>query len=147
VSCCPPEQHQLSGTAQPWSHHAPCCAAENEAIHIDSRELSWRLRQQYVDPANSRSTKRSAADPHASLHVSGRSAWRVAQCSWTPPPPPAGCTSDVPRPGTHCTYRLVLQVPVFVFLLDRDVPILIDEHYNARALEDMVLVVANAAHQ
>jgi hypothetical protein len=42
---------------------------------------------------------------------------------------------------------LVLQVPVFVFLLDRDVPILIDEHYNARALEDMVLVVANAAHQ
>lgn len=40
-----------------------------------------------------------------------------------------------------------ISVPVFVFELDRDVPVLIDEHYNARAMEDMVLVVANAANQ
>lgn len=41
----------------------------------------------------------------------------------------------------------LLEVPVFVFELDRDVPVLIDEHYNARALEDLVLVVQNAADQ
>jgi hypothetical protein len=40
-----------------------------------------------------------------------------------------------------------LEVPVFVFQLDRDVPVLIDEHYNARALEDMIVVVQNAANQ
>jgi hypothetical protein len=36
---------------------------------------------------------------------------------------------------------------VFIFELDRDVPVLIDEHYNARALEDLILVVENAANQ
>ncbi|KAJ9520835.1 hypothetical protein QJQ45_014031 [Haematococcus lacustris] len=36
-------------------------------------------------------------------------------------------------------------VPVFVFEVHRDVAVLIDEHYNAKALEDMVLVVQNAA--
>jgi hypothetical protein len=41
----------------------------------------------------------------------------------------------------------VLDVPVFIFELDRDVPVLIDEHYNARALEDLILVVENAANQ
>jgi len=29
----------------------------------------------------------------------------------------------------------------------RDVPILIDEHYNARALEDMIIIAENAANQ
>lgn len=41
----------------------------------------------------------------------------------------------------------MLEVPIFIFELDRDIPVLIDEHYNARALEDMVLVVQNAANQ
>eukprot|EP00879_Flechtneria_rotunda_P012231 GHRR01012773.1.p1 GENE.GHRR01012773.1~~GHRR01012773.1.p1 ORF type:complete len:1051 (+),score=372.66 GHRR01012773.1:153-3305(+) len=41
----------------------------------------------------------------------------------------------------------LLEVPVFVFELDRDVPVLIDEHYNARALEDLVVIVQNAANQ
>jgi hypothetical protein len=41
----------------------------------------------------------------------------------------------------------LLDVPVFIFELDRDVPVLIDEHYNARALEDLILVVENAANQ
>lgn len=40
-----------------------------------------------------------------------------------------------------------LQVPVFIFELDRDEPVLIDQHYNARALEDLVMVVQNAANQ
>lgn len=39
------------------------------------------------------------------------------------------------------------QVPVFIFELDRDEPVLIDQHYNARALEDLVMVVQNAANQ
>jgi hypothetical protein len=38
-------------------------------------------------------------------------------------------------------------VHVLIFELDRDVPVLIDEHYNARALEDLILVVENAANQ
>ncbi|GBF97200.1 hypothetical protein Rsub_10061 [Raphidocelis subcapitata] len=40
-----------------------------------------------------------------------------------------------------------LEVPVFVFNLDRDAPVLIDEHYNARALDDMVVIFENAANQ
>lgn len=43
--------------------------------------------------------------------------------------------------------RATLQVPVFIFELDRDEPVLIDQHYNARALEDLVIVVQNAANQ
>lgn len=35
----------------------------------------------------------------------------------------------------------LLEVPVFVLQLDRPVPVLIDQHYNAKALEDMILVV------
>lgn len=42
---------------------------------------------------------------------------------------------------------LRVQVPVFIFELDRDEPVLIDQHYNARALEDLVMVVQNAANQ
>lgn len=38
-------------------------------------------------------------------------------------------------------------VPVFVFELSRDSAVMLDAHYNARALEDMVLVVANAARE
>ncbi|KAF6255218.1 hypothetical protein COO60DRAFT_237950 [Scenedesmus sp. NREL 46B-D3] len=41
----------------------------------------------------------------------------------------------------------LLDVPVFVFELARDVPVLIDEQYNAKALEDLILVVQNAANQ
>lgn len=41
----------------------------------------------------------------------------------------------------------VLDVPVFVFVLDRPHPVLLDAHYNARALEDMVLAVSNSAHE
>lgn len=47
------------------------------------------------------------------------------------------------QPGLDTT----LQVPVFIFELDRDEPVLIDQHYNARALEDLVIVVQNAANQ
>lgn len=36
---------------------------------------------------------------------------------------------------------------VFVLQLERDTAVLLDEHYNARALEDMVLVVANSARR
>lgn len=53
---------------------------------------------------------------------------------------------DAKRAGSSDPHA-VLEVPVFVFELDRDVAVLIDEHYNARALEDMVLVVQNAANQ
>jgi hypothetical protein len=46
-----------------------------------------------------------------------------------------------------CGLLFALQVPVFIFELDRDEPVLIDQHYNARALEDLVMVVQNAANQ
>jgi hypothetical protein len=36
---------------------------------------------------------------------------------------------------------------VFTFELDCDAHVLIDEHYSARALEDLILVVENAANQ
>lgn len=39
------------------------------------------------------------------------------------------------------------QVHVVIFNLNRDMPILIDEHYSAKALEEMIIVVHNAAHQ
>eukprot|EP00878_Enallax_costatus_P020352 GHUV01021506.1.p1 GENE.GHUV01021506.1~~GHUV01021506.1.p1 ORF type:complete len:850 (+),score=172.67 GHUV01021506.1:211-2760(+) len=54
---------------------------------------------------------------------------------------------DSSRRTVSADPHAVLEVPVFVFELDRDVAVLIDEHYNARALEDMVLVVQNAANQ
>jgi hypothetical protein len=38
-------------------------------------------------------------------------------------------------------------VPVYVLQLERDTAILLDEHYNARALDDMILVVANSARR
>ncbi|MCG8532093.1 MAG: hypothetical protein MI749_15710, partial [Desulfovibrionales bacterium] len=40
-----------------------------------------------------------------------------------------------------------LEVPIFVVSLDRDQPIFIDEHYIAKALDDMVLVVHNGQHR
>ncbi len=52
-----------------------------------------------------------------------------------------------------CSYACVRtqaasrDVTVYVLQLARDVAVLLDEHYNARALEDMVLVVANAARR
>ena len=49
--------------------------------------------------------------------------------------------------ATAADLHALLEVPVFVFQLDRDIPVLIDEHYNARALEDMIVVVQNAANQ
>ena len=56
-----------------------------------------------------------------------------------------------PTQGTCCCNSFVVlltsQVPVFIFELDRDEPVLIDQHYNARALEDLVIVVQNAANQ
>jgi hypothetical protein len=52
-----------------------------------------------------------------------------------------------PRHAAASDPHAQLEVPVFVFLLDRDVPVLIDEHYNGRALEDMIVVVQNAANQ
>ncbi len=42
---------------------------------------------------------------------------------------------------------MLAQVPIFVFEVQRDVAVLIDAHYNAKALEDMVLVVQNAARE
>lgn len=39
-----------------------------------------------------------------------------------------------------------LEVPIFIFQLNRQHAILIDEHYNARAMEDLIMVVHNAAH-
>ncbi|GIL57470.1 hypothetical protein Vafri_12700 [Volvox africanus] len=39
------------------------------------------------------------------------------------------------------------EVPVYVLQLERDVAVLLDEHYNARALEDMVLVISNSARR
>lgn len=49
-------------------------------------------------------------------------------------------------PHQRCAYAF-MQVPVFVFELDRDVAVLLDEHYNAKALEDMILVVKNTARE
>ena len=34
-----------------------------------------------------------------------------------------------------------------MIIICSDVPVLLDEHYNARALDDMILVIENAAHQ
>mmetsp|Transcript_38308 Transcript_38308/g.85303 ORF Transcript_38308/g.85303 Transcript_38308/m.85303 type:complete len:1048 (+) Transcript_38308:131-3274(+) len=45
-------------------------------------------------------------------------------------------------PGFDHTH---LNVPIFIFELHRDWGVLIDEHYNAKALDDMILVVQNAA--
>jgi hypothetical protein len=53
----------------------------------------------------------------------------------------------VPLLAAFCPTKLDWQVPVFIFELDRDEPVLIDQHYNARALEDLVMVVQNAANQ
>ena len=39
------------------------------------------------------------------------------------------------------------KVPVLIFQLERNTAVLIDEHYNAKALEDMILVVQNAARE
>lgn len=49
-------------------------------------------------------------------------------------------------------HHVALTIPhrdvfVFVLQLERDTAVLLDEHYNARALEDMVLVVANSARR
>jgi 1-aminocyclopropane-1-carboxylate deaminase/D-cysteine desulfhydrase-like pyridoxal-dependent ACC family enzyme len=39
------------------------------------------------------------------------------------------------------------QVPVFIFQLQRHMAVLIDEHYSAKALENMIVVVSNSAQQ
>jgi hypothetical protein len=39
------------------------------------------------------------------------------------------------------------QIPVVIFQLNRKQAVLIDEHYNGRAVDDVVLVVSNAAHE
>ncbi|KAI8467147.1 MAG: hypothetical protein J3K34DRAFT_431559 [Monoraphidium minutum] len=52
-----------------------------------------------------------------------------------------------PRRVASPDIHAALEVPVFVFNLDRDIPILVDEHYNARALEDMIIIAENAANQ
>lgn len=78
--------------------------------------------------------------------LAGRSAWLVCQC--------LGVTGLLCA-SAHCVacprclpaFLPPKQVPVFIFELDRDEPVLIDQHYNARALEDLVMVVQNAANQ
>lgn len=40
-----------------------------------------------------------------------------------------------------------LVVPVLIFQLERSTAVLVDEHYSAKALEDMLLVVQNAARE
>ena len=56
---------------------------------------------------------------------------------------------DIKRryPAHHSGGSGHLEVPVLVFQLQRDTPVLIDEHYSAKALEGMVVVVQNAARQ
>ncbi|KAG2501680.1 hypothetical protein HYH03_000182 [Edaphochlamys debaryana] len=51
------------------------------------------------------------------------------------------------RSGRISLTAPVRDVPVYVLQMERDAPILLDEHYNARALEDMILVVANSARR
>jgi hypothetical protein len=45
-----------------------------------------------------------------------------------------------------CLYNAP-QIPVFIFEVERDTALLIDSHYNAKALPDMILVVENAAQE
>jgi hypothetical protein len=51
------------------------------------------------------------------------------------------------REGPPCPPACSMQVPIFIFHLNRDVAVLIDEHYNAKATENMILVVQNAARE
>eukprot|EP00798_Chlamydomonas_sp_ICE-L_P013742 gene13741-19644_t len=41
--------------------------------------------------------------------------------------------------------RTHIDIPVIVLQLDRDAAILLDQHYNARSLKDMILIVQNSA--
>jgi hypothetical protein len=60
----------------------------------------------------------------------------------------SGCVVTVPvQTAASSDLHALLDVPILNFELDWDVPVLIDEHYNARALEDLILVVENAANQ
>jgi len=54
-------------------------------------------------------------------------------------------TDTTTKRASSSNAHALLEVPVFIFELDRDMPVLIDEHYNAKALEDLVLVVQNSA--
>lgn len=45
--------------------------------------------------------------------------------------------------STGASPDTVLEVPIFVFSVDTDVPLFIDKHYQAKSLPDMVLVVQN----
>jgi hypothetical protein len=49
--------------------------------------------------------------------------------------------------STSSNLQALQSVPVFTFELDCDAHVLIDEHYSARVLEDLILVVENAANQ
>ncbi|KXZ55672.1 hypothetical protein GPECTOR_2g1222 [Gonium pectorale] len=51
------------------------------------------------------------------------------------------------RPGHIRLTAQTRELPVYVLQLEREHAVLLDEHYNARALEDMILVVANAARR
>ncbi|GAX80726.1 hypothetical protein CEUSTIGMA_g8161.t1 [Chlamydomonas eustigma] len=44
-------------------------------------------------------------------------------------------------------HAVELTVPVFIFRLQRHMAVLIDEHYSAKALENMIIVISNAAQQ
>ncbi|MEW5314243.1 MAG: hypothetical protein WDW38_005754 [Sanguina aurantia] len=90
-----------------------------ERVYIDSQELAHHLRHQFEYAVG----RHAAAAPATSAGD--------------------GARSDAERAASH--HRL--EVPVFIFQLDRDVALLIDAHYNAKALEDMILVVQNAARQ
>ncbi|KIZ06099.1 hypothetical protein MNEG_1854 [Monoraphidium neglectum] len=52
-----------------------------------------------------------------------------------------------PRRDGAMDAHATLEVPIFILSLDSDRPLLLDSHHNARSLEDMVLVVDNAASQ
>lgn len=93
--------------------------ADAERVYIDSQELAHHLRHQFEYAVG----RHAAAAPATSAGD--------------------GARSDAERAASH--HRL--EVPVFIFQLDRDVALLIDAHYNAKALEDMILVVQNAARQ
>ena len=102
----------------------PCPAprTDTERVYIDSRELALHLRQRFGHA-------RSPRHPAPYGHVQPRAEWEGAEEEGPADP--------------HAS----LDVPVFVFQLHREVAVMIDKHYNARALEDMVLVITNGARE
>jgi len=105
---------------------------EAERVYVDSRALAHVLRQRFDTPE----APAAPAPPGSLEAAAARRARRARGRGYARPG-----SAPVNGSATHATH----EVPVFVFELTRDTAVLIDGHYNAKPLEDMVLVVSNTA--